>query len=488
MDDAVMNEPAVEQRRADPEPEADGAGQPDPQIRVDQDEAPASPGVVGRLVSIGFRVLLVLVLLGIGAAVFGFLAGQRTSPERTEGDVQRLGVLTMSVAPREVTRVWSGYGTARSMQAVDVSSQVTARVTQRPERIEAGQSVRKGEVIVRLDPTDFEQRVEQATRRIQSLEAQLASLDIEERRTKEQAELAVRQTEIAEREYRRAVDAFEDGAGTQNEVEARLTAFMAASRDSAAIAQRSEQIPARRDGIEADLAAQRASLQIEQTDLERTAIVSPIDGVLQDVMAREGERLAPGAVVARVVDLSKIETPVRLPMGAQRDVRIGNSVALRTDGEGQREWTGIVSRIAPEADAATRSFTVFVEVEQRSGAEIIAEEDGRVLLPGQFVIADIRPESTSRRMIAPRRAVSGDRVLVARETEDGWIAKSIAVRVGFAVDGAFPGLHPSETQWLVVEEGLEPSDRLIVSNLDAITDGMPVDVAPVGAQGAGGGE
>jgi multidrug efflux pump subunit AcrA (membrane-fusion protein) len=58
------------------------------------------------------------------------------------------------------------------------------------------------------------------------------------------------------------------------------------------------------------------------------------------------------------------------------------------------------------------------------------------------------------------------------------------VELGFFFDAAFPGLVEGETQWAVIERGLTPGERVVVSNLDDLAAGTPVSPVPAGAGGA----
>jgi hypothetical protein len=55
------------------------------------------------------------------------------------------------------------------------------------------------------------------------------------------------------------------------------------------------------------------------------------------------------------------------------------------------------------------------------------------------------------------------------------------VTIAYNVDALYPSLHPHERQWSVIESGIDPGDRVIISNLDELRSGTPV--RPVDATG-----
>lgn len=416
------------------------------------------------------RGLLAVAALAGSVLLFGTLVATRPEPQRQTREPAVLTVRTVTVAPVNAPRVWEGYGAARAMRAADVSAEVGAPVIARPAHVEPGNPVRAGDVILRLDPADFEQRLASAEARAAALASQIEGLDAEEARWREQGGLIDEEVAIQRGELERVLDAQRRNAANVADVELRLTTLRRLERESASIRQQIDTIPFQRARLESERADQLAAARIARRDLERTRIVSPIDGFLQDVRFRPGETVLAGAVVARVVDLSRIEVPLLAPMSAANELGLGASVTARSDSPLSPEWQGRVARIAPEIDPASRTVTMFAEIEQDPAASPTT-----LLRPGQFVIGRVSSHTTEPRLVVPRRAVDGDRVWVGvpePEAPGTLRAVSRSVRVLYHLDASYPTLDPLETQWAVVEGDLEPGDTVIVSNLDAILPGV----------------
>jgi len=423
------------------------------------------------VISIVFRVSIGGIAVILSVAIAGYLFNSKAEPEKKPRTEPGLLVRTVSVEPVELARIWEGYGTVRAMQAADVNAQVAGAVVERPEGVEAGRSIEEGALIVRLDPEEYQAQVSAQAAQVEATRAQIERLDVEEANAREQYDLVQQELELSRGEYERAAAAFERGAGNRNEVEDRLAEIRRIERTAAVVRQNFDLIPTRRAELEARLANQQAALQLAEIDLARTQIRAPFAGILQEVDVREGERVSPGDRVARVVDLSRVEIPIRLPASAGDGVKPGDEVEVVTDAPEPYRWTGAVAGLAPEADPSTRSITALVEVEQDP------ETTASLLRPGRFVIARVRSGDPAPRLVVPRSAVMEDRVVVARSAEDRQVADFVPVRVAFFFDGPLDRIDPLETQWAVLDRersALEEGDTLVVSNLDEIRAGTRV--------------
>ena len=395
------------------------------------------------------RSLVGVIAIAISVAVFAFLVRSKPAPPQAEVAFETITVGAVPVSEAEVDRLWSGYGTARALRSVDVPAEITAMVLDRPDGINDGVWVTAGKtVLLTLDNEDLLQRVTAAGQRIVAIDAQSESLRAQRDRLDERLSLLREQETIRATDLERLREAFEQGASRQTDLDARVELLLQ-------IQQQINQVLTERDTIDPrleELSANRSALESERETLNRDAynratIVAPISGFLQDVTAQEGAWLSPGARVAGIVDLRRIEIPLRLPMSAALSLRIGDPVVLtaRTGDDGA--WGGRIARISPDTDPASRSVTVFVVVNQTDlleahlGVEPGSLADNRdntspdpspspeqraidapvdlngrspastLLRPGMFVTGEVRTAPGGAQMIVPRRAVRDGRVV-----------------------------------------------------------------------------
>ncbi len=417
------------------------------------------------------RVLAVIVLLAIAVGLFVLLVVTRDKSEKRPPEIASLVVHALDAQHRGTDRVWSGYGTARTMHSADVVAEVAGRVVERPEGIEAGQRVRKGELIVRLQDDDYVNALDAAQQAVRSIEAQIDGLDVEQEQTRLQVQYASEEIETAKRDLERIDKAIAAGAGNAGERDSVLAALLRSRRQLALLQQQLDLIPSRRLRLQAELASQRASMRVAQENVDRASIRAPFDAELQRVTPRIGDWVGIGTSVARVVDLSRLEVPLKLPASASSWVRIGDEAKLwvGTPG-GEPDWTGQVVRIAPEADEGSRTITVYIEVRQDP-------EDPHRLLPGQFVQGRVATHDEHDRVILPRRAVQSNTVFVAGPLENGIrVIEKVPVRVAYSFEGQRPEIDPGESEWVALQLGYEPVEGspVVVSLLDQVNTGMKV--------------
>jgi len=135
--------------------------------------------------------------------------------------------------------------------------------------------------------------------------------------------------------------------------------------------------------LEARLAQARAALDSLLTEREMSDIVSPMDGVVIDVMAHPGEVAAPGATLLTVADLSVVHLTVYLPEAQIGHVRLGQEARVTVDSFPGRVFKGEVTYIADRAEFTPRNVATKEEranlvfaVEVRISNEDVALKPG----------------------------------------------------------------------------------------------------------------
>jgi len=424
-----------------------------------------------RIVSILFRIGIIVVVLGIAMGAVRVLMATKEVTARTDEALQPIMVRTIATELQNVDRTWDGYGTARSMNDANIVAEVAGRVIDRPSSIEPGQRINVGTVLMRLDSSDYTNALNAANQAASAIEAQINGLSVESERVGSQIELATDEIEAAQRDLDRTQKAIEAGAGSAGELDSKTAAVRRVQREVESLKQRLELIPSRRAQLLAQLAGQHAIAATAQENLERSVIRSPIAGVIQSVDLRVGDWVGLGSPVARVVDLSKIEIPVRLPASALSWIKLGNEVQLwESDPIDDPDQIGIITRIAPEADASSRTITVYVEVDQDASVQ-------DRLSPGRFILGRVRSPDENPRFIVPRRAIQGGRVMVAVPQDNGGFRIQIVpITTDYSVEGKIESLDANEDQWTVIRSGLRGGELVVVSLLDQISQGLIVEV------------
>ena len=230
---------------------------------------------------------------------------------------------------------------------------------------------------------------------------------------------------------------------------------------------------------EAALAAAQAVLEKARRDLARTKVRAPFAGRIRAKLADLGEYVAPGVPVASVysVDFAEVRLPVPDADLAFLDLPVdyrgaaaqepGPEVVLYADFAGQRHsWNGRIVRVEGEIDRTTRMVHVVAQVEDPYGKH--GGDDSLPLAVGMFVEAEIMGSVAEDAIVVPRTALRGERVLVV-DGEDRLRFRDVDV---LRVDRGYA----------IIVGGLDAGERVCVSTLEAVSDGMKV--RPAGADGA----
>jgi len=413
-----------------------------------------------------------VILVGAGAT---YIWLTETRPVLTGGAAEDAGQPVLVFEPRTipVRRQWSGFGSAMALESAAVPARVTATVVERPAGVRAGASIRAGELLVKLDDSDFRRQVESLSGAIAEIDAQLARLEVEANAWTDRIRLAEQDRALAEADLDRVRRAAEAQAAQAREVESSQQRLLVAERQVVAAREEFDKLPSRRNGLVALREAQVAQRRLAEQSIERSTVTSPIDGVIAEVDVERGESVAPGQRIARVIGLRRIEVPLRVPASARSDLAVGDEVTLFEEGRGSsidaRLWRATIERLAPDDDAATRTMTLFAVVEQD-------EDSADLLPPGRFVEGIAMSSRDAARQVLPRRSIRGDRISVVR----GDRLERLEVAPEFNLRIRVPESGLPDQDWVVLRDPLPEGVLVVVDGSRSPLEGTRV--TPMRAQ------
>lgn len=444
------------------------------------DTRSAGSGTGSSIVRVGIRLGAGLLILAVSLGAFKVLKDNRPRPAQVQDAMAARLVRVVEARATPIARSFSGFGTTRAVREATVAAELSARITERPDSVRAGRRADAGEVLFRLDPDVYRERRNAARSAMDALKSDLDSLDVELESTQERLRLANQAINLLDNELTELESALERGAAVQIEVDRLRRQRTTLEGEREALRQNLNAIPSRRASLQARITAQQAELALAEIDLARSVVQSPISGIVAEVFADTGDLVSPGSRLARIVDLSTIEVPLRIPAAASRRIAVGARAVVREpSGDGQR-YEGKVVRIAPEIDPASRTFTVFVEVQQQIDPGEF-ESSRQNLFPGQFVSGEVISSTATDSLVIPRVAVDADRVMIL-DPETG-TAQPRTARVAYYTDRSVLS-DPEWDQWAIVDAdseaqpwqpaSLQPGDLVIVSNLQELPTGTAV--------------
>lgn len=371
-----------------------------------------------------------LVVLAVSAAVAAYMMINRPKPERRRPVLSApiVRVQTISSTSHEVDV--PVMGTVVPAVAVDLKTRVAGQVVwTHPEFIEGG-IVRKGEVLVRLDPVDYELAL---TRKKAVLETAVNELKAEQGRQ-----------EIARSEWE--ILGLEDNASEMDRE----------------LALRKPQLAERQAALE----AARAEVRQAELDLERTLIRAPFNAVVRSTHVDVGSQVSAQAALAELVGVDAYHVQALIPLDRLKWVILpdeggaAGSRALVRSGSGH-ERQGRLLKLMGDLEPGGRLARLLIEVEDPLD---LAKNNGQrtPMLLGDYVSVQIQ----------------------GRKVEDVYVIDLAHLKDGnmiYTVDGENRlRIQEVDVVWRGAEQvlarGLEPGQRLVVSDLSAPVEGMEVRV------------
>jgi membrane fusion protein (multidrug efflux system) len=210
------------------------------------------------------------------------------------------------------------------------------------------------------------------------------------------------------------------------------------------------------DNATSQLAISKARLAEVRARLERTRILAPGTGLLNDLLVEEGEYVQAGAPLAELVDTDTVKVVVEVP---QRDITyfaVGQKAEVFTDAKGmEKSLTGTITFISKLADQRTRSTRM----------EIILDNKEGLLLSGQIVRARLTRQILRDAIFIPLLAV-----IPMEEGKAVYVVNSSQAQRREVELGVIKGDR------IRVMRGLAPGDRLIIAGHRFVSPGQNVKV------------
>ncbi|MEZ6122148.1 MAG: HlyD family efflux transporter periplasmic adaptor subunit [Planctomycetaceae bacterium] len=465
--------------------------------------APESSGVP-QFRSFGHAVLNAVVSIAVlSACVYGFYAlGERQPPERRK--VTKAGAASVAV---EAVQNHSGplivktNGVVVPFRDVKLAAEVSGRVIRQSANLRTGRRVTAGETLLTIDPANFELDIRRLQRQQAQGKAELAALDVSVTNTAELLKLEHSKLKLAESERQRQESLQQRKVATDTDVEAARRAELEARGAVVEIENSQRQLAAQRLLLLERQQLTAVELERAELDLTRTVIKAPINGVVVQSMVEEETFLTAGSPFAVIEDTSAVEVRTSLTVDEMywlwNDSSAGNMVQQLTDGVaadslalpaipatvtfelGQRQyqWQAVLERIdGTGIDQQTRTIPCLFRVDRpdqvaRPGhsPDDYANDGPRSLMRGMFVSLEIA--ATAHR---PLYEVSE---LALRPGQRIWLVRDDAIHIVPVDVVSF-----ADDRVVIDAAGLNSDDRVVVSPVQNIREGLPVAPVPQGGK------
>ena len=355
-------------------------------------------------------VLLLVLMAGAGAMMRG-RGGKELPAAQKPITTLEFAASDVAVAQvRELQQLIPLTGNLQPFNQTLVRAKVAGEIKQ--TLVREGETVFKGQVLARFDTIDFQARLDE---KIANLEGARAQLNLAEKNQQNNLYL-LKQKFISQNAY---------------------------------------------DNTQSNLLVSQASLKSfqAQVDLAKNAlndavVRSPMDGLVAKRHVQPGEKVSQDTALFSIVDLLRMELQAPIPASEITNVKLGQEVSIRVDGNEKQIYTGRVERINPVSDAGSRSITVYISVANPE----------RALKGGMFATGVLRLSNSQPVLAVPLSAIRNENgqshVFVL---ESGKLAKHL-VELGQTVE---------QDGLVEIRAGLDPNAQVVTGRMEGLKPGTP---------------
>lgn len=380
-----------------------------------------------------FHLVVSLSILAVGGLGLTVLIASKPQIKRQKPltPLPLVRTMTVQTGPRQI--VITGEGTVTPLQEVQVAPQVGGEVIFVSPSLVNGGEFRKGEILLRIDPADYKLAVTLARAKVEDAESKL--------------KLAEQEAAAAREEWRSLHGDRKQGGKPPPPLVAK----------------------------EPQLAAARANLEAAQADLEkallnlrRTELKAPFNCRVAQEKVGPGQHVSPGQVLATLYSTDAAEIAIPLEKEALYWFHVpglspgegpGAKAEVTAEIAGQeRTWPARVVRSEGKVNIHTRMIHVVVRVEEPFSSM-------PPLMPGLFVAVEIKGHTLPNASVIPASAL--------RENDEVWVIEG-EDRLRFRK----VSVARRNDNRIIVASGLKQGEKVVISSLKAVTEGMKVRVLP----------
>ena len=368
-------------------------------------------------------IIMAVIVLALAGGIWRAMAQKRaqqaaaSAPPSVQTQIELASSDILTADPREITQGLPISGTVKALNYAVIKARVAGEVKE--ILVREGDPVKAGQVLARIDPTEYQRRWTQA---------------------QEQALAAKSQMEIAQRQWDTNKALVDQGFISKAAMDNSLASYQ---------------------GAVATQKAAIAGAEVARKALDDASLLAPFSGVIAVRAAQVGERVGVDAKVLELVDLSQLDVEVPLSPSESLDVRVGQVATLQLE-DRKENVTAKVKRISPSAQAGSRSVLIYLALDKAEG-----------LRHGLFA-KGILGMGKSQALAVPLSSVRTDRaqpyVQVVEQVGDQLQVAHKTVTLGVrGMDLAQP-----ESETMVGVTGLAQGSTVLKSNVGALREGILV--------------
>jgi len=407
-----------------------------------------------------------IIALAVGASACESSSGQTAGGSGGRGSgrggraAQAVATETTAVQRMSIQREVDLSGTLLSPDQAKISSEVAGIILDVP--VQLGTEVRRGDVLVRLDPRELQLALDRAESALRQVEAQLGIDRAQDKQPPADDLIASVRQATANRDdarsaYERAQQLNTRGLLTKADRDTAETRLKVAEANYQATLDTVH-------SLKASLQDRRASYELAQKKVADAVVKAPVAGSVSERLVQPGEYIRENTPVATIVQMNPLKLKTAIQEKHASLIRPGQAVEFDVEAFLTRKFTGKIAYVSPAVDQATRTFAV----------EALVDNADRQLKPGFFAKGVVMTRVDENVLAVPEDAISTLAGVSTVYVIDNGKARQQQITLG-----------ARQNRLVEVTSGLKGDETLATTNLSQLATGVTVHVGEGEETGGG---
>ena len=374
----------------------------------------------------------------------------------------------------------TGYGIAKPESIWKVISQVKGTITYIHPRLKSGELLPAGTEIIKIDPTEYDVTIARLKANIETTRANLKELEKEKDNISQLIQIEKHSLSLANKLLKRKQKLYKNQTISKTELDQEEKNYLVQQNTLQQLQNTLTLIPVKIKAQEATLAAYQANLQQGKLDKEKTKITVPYNCRLGAVDIEAGQYVQAGQqlFLAHGTDITEVEAQFRIdelrkflnlsidspldltfsPKAFQKLFNNFKATVYLLSGDWSTSWAARIDRLRESMDTTTRTMKVVVAVDDPYKKVIPGQKPP--LTGGMFCEVELQAPILKNIIIIPRSAIHNKSIYLV-DSENRLRKKNIVIDF-------------EQADFAVIKEGLQPGQRIIVSDPTPAILGMKI--------------
>jgi RND family efflux transporter MFP subunit len=401
--------------------------------------------------------LLIVPLLGI--LIFVALVKSKKAPVKQDIPEQSISARVVSIKSRSIVPKVHAFGVVHPEKKWEAVSEVSGKVATVHKELKTGGALQAGEQLLLIDPVDYELAIAETAAELERIDASIEEIQTRQLNQRNSLLVEQRSLELCKLEFGRQSRLVAEKSTSQSAMDQAELALQAQKQKILALELQLDLIPSELKLLDAQKKQAMAKLKAAKRNLERTRILMPFDGRLEEVNIQPGQFIKAGQQLFSAIGVQAVEIRAQLNShqvlallsdspdvsfslisGSQEYVKELGITAKIFTGKKENEmlWDATPLRFETSLQNGTRTQGLILRVENpyrglKTGTE-------PALLPGMFVEVELKTKQREDLFLMPRECfqegvfwvLDGSNRMTKRSPEIALILKDmIGVKKGF---------------------------------------------------------